>query len=219
MLNGLYAITPEAGPAKLPALLDQTRALLAGGCRLLQYRAKQQSRPTRQRAALALKDLCRQVGAKLLINDDVPLALAVGADGVHLGQSDLPLAQARALLGPDALIGITCHDSLALARAAQAGGADYLAFGRFFSSGTKPEARPAPLALLSQARQQLSLPLVAIGGINGDNAGRLIEAGAQWLAVCQALYQSQDPQACARRLLQLFETHAFSDTGPHHEPL
>lgn len=214
MLKGLYAITPEAGPDQRHWLLAQSRALLAGGCRLLQYRAKLQTAQTRRDTALALQALCQRAGARLLINDDVPLALAIGADGVHLGQSDLPLAQARARLGPDALIGITCHDSLELARAAQKGGADYLAFGRFFTSHTKPGARPAPPALLRQARRQLQLPLVAIGGVNEDNAGQLIEAGAQLLAVCQALYQSPDPQASARRLLNCFESHAFTDTGP-----
>lgn len=200
-IRGLYAITDGGQGGEL---LAQVSAALAGGVRLLQYRDKSQDGQRRLTEARALLQLCRPHGVPLLINDDVDLALAVGADGVHLGQGDLALAAARQRLGPDRLIGITCHDSLSLAEAAANGGADYLAFGACFPSASKPAARPCPLTRITQAKARWPLPVVAIGGINPDNIGSVIDAGADACAVIASLWQAVDIQARAQALAQEF---------------
>ena len=208
-LSGLYAITDDNLLAN--RLLPAVEAALAGGCRIVQYRHKQTDRllqTDRSRLlaeANALLVLCNQSGAKLLINANVELAYAVRAHGVHLGQNDMPIAEARALLGHDAIIGITCHDSLELALAAQAAGADYVAFGRFFSSSTKPSAPPADLSVLHEARQQLQIPVVAIGGITLDNAPSVIATGADMLAVLGDLFGAADITGRARAYCELFK--------------
>jgi len=206
-LRGVYAITDEV---LLPAdlLLTRVEAALRAGLALLQYRSKQGSESQRLQQARALVDLCRQYDTPLLINDDVPLCLAVGAAGVHLGQRDQGLTEARRLLGPEAIIGITCHDQLALALQAQEAGASYVAFGRFFASQTKPTAPPADIAILPQACRELDIPVVAIGGITAENGAALIAAGADMLAVIHALFAFPDVESRARKLNSLF-------TSPH----
>ena len=200
-LSGIYAIvndsltTPEH-------LLAAVEGALAGGARLLQYRNKAATtQPADRRVAIGyeLLEICQQYQVPLLINDDLEFCAEIGAQGVHLGQRDGDCRSARAKLGPDAIIGITCHDSLTLAQTAAADGADYVAFGRFFPSVTKPEATPAALDILTGARTQLDIPLVAIGGINADNGGSLIEAGADMLAVIHGLFGELD-QPNAREL-------------------
>ncbi len=206
-LRGVYAITDEnLLPGDL--LLTRVECALRAGLALLQYRNKQGSEAQRLRQARALVELCRQYDTPLLINDDVPLCLAAGAAGVHLGQRDRALAEARRLLGPEAIIGITCHDQLALAREAQAEGASYVAFGRFFASQTKPSATPADISILPQARRELDIPVVAIGGITAENGAALIAAGADMLAVIHALFAFPDVESRARKLNSLF-------TSPH----
>lgn len=205
MQQGLYAITDE----KLTpdhSLLAQVEQALIGGAVLVQYRDKSDQADKRLRQATALAELCRRYQKPLLINDDAQLAFDSGADGVHLGQTDGSLAHARKLLGDSAIIGITCHDSLELAQQAQQAGADYVAFGAFFNSATKPDARPAPMSLLKQAKQQLSVPVVAIGGINRDNACQLIEQGADLIAVIGDLFAHADVQASAECLNACFDT-------------
>ncbi|AJD46946.1 thiamine-phosphate diphosphorylase [Alcanivorax sp. S71-1-4] len=201
--RGLYAITD---PHLLPGdrLLPACAEALAGGARLLQYRDKPADAATRLTRARALRALTRDHGALLIINDDPQLAADCGADGVHIGQGDGGIARARALLGADAIVGVTCHASLDMARQAQADGADYVAFGRFFPSRTKPQAPPADLAVLRAARAALTLPRVAIGGVNADNAPALIDAGADILAVIHALFGTTDIRAAARQLAELF---------------
>lgn len=201
-LRGLYAITDDSLLAG--RLLPAVEAALAGGCRLVQYRSKQPDAARRREEAGALVALCHRHSALLLVNDDPLLAQAIGADGVHLGQDDMPLAEARALLGPTAVIGITCHASLALAQAAAQGGASYVAFGRFFPSGTKPVAPPAPLDILTAARNALSIPVVAIGGITLDNAPAALAAGADMLAVAGDLFAASDISGRARAYTDLF---------------
>ncbi len=195
-LRGLYAITdPHLCGDELLAMAE---AALAGGARLLQYRNKQAD-PIRQRAeATALADLCRQHDALFLINDDPQLALTAGADGVHLGQSDTGPDTARELLGPDAIIGITCHADLELARQAQARGAGYVAFGRFYPSRTKPDAPPASLDVLRRARTELELPICAIGGILPEHVPELRAAGADMVAVIHGIFAAADVTAAAR---------------------
>lgn len=209
LLKGLYAIT-QAEPIDAEALTNQVAAAIAGGARVVQYRGKQADRSARYAAARALLDLCRRHGIPLLVNDDVALAQAVGADGVHLGQTDCPLATARAQLGPNALIGISCHNDLELARQAAAGGADYVAFGRFFGSSTKPQAPPATIETLRRAHRALDLPIVAIGGITPHNGAPLVAAGADMLAVVHGIFGQPDIRAAAAAYAALFSTAASS---------
>jgi thiamine-phosphate pyrophosphorylase len=183
-------------------LLRGVEAALVGGCQWVQYRDKSTDQERRLREAGELLALCRRYRARLLINDDPELARLTGADGVHLGQEDCSPEEARALLGNDAIIGVTCHDSLQLAQQAVAAGANYVAFGRFFPSSTKPDAPPAPLLLLSQARRVLgNIPVVAIGGITPDNAPRVLAAGATTLAVSHSLFSAVDIRATAQRFM------------------
>lgn len=199
-VQGLYAITD---PTLIAAdqLLTAVTAALAGGARLVQYRDKLASPAERLQRASALRQLCDDHGARLLVNDDLELAIRAGAHGVHLGQSDGDVRVARARLGADAIIGVTCHGDQALADAAAAAGASYVAFGRFFPSHSKPQAPAAPTSVLGH---DLPVPKVAIGGITPDNAPQLIRAGASALAVIHALFASDDIEATARRFARLF---------------
>ncbi|MBY4678303.1 thiamine phosphate synthase [Marinobacterium arenosum] len=203
-LRGLYAITDSTLMADDRRLLDSVEQALRGGARIVQYRDKSDDDAKRLRQASALNELCRRFEIPLIINDDPQLAHRSGAAGVHLGQQDGALAETRQLLGAEAIIGITCHDSLALAQHAARGGADYVAFGAFFPSRTKPDARPARLSVLDEARRQVQLPTVAIGGISVDNAGQIIAAGADMVAVVHALFAADDIRAQARRFQQQF---------------
>lgn len=201
-IHGLYAITD---PALIPdrQLLPAAEAALRGGARLLQYRDKTATPAQRRHRASQLQTLCRQYGALFLVNDDPALAADIEADGVHIGQSDGGIARARQRLGPGKIIGVTCHGDLTLAEQAAEGGADYVAFGRFFPSRTKPQAPPADPAILDQARQRLTIPLVAIGGIDSDNGGQLLERGADALAVIHALFSDPAPDQVERAAQQL----------------
>lgn len=201
-LRGLYAITPDGLPAK--QLLTSVEAALRGGVRLLQYRDKQRSAAEQTVIALDLSAVCRRYEARLIINDDLDLALAVGADGVHLGGSDGDLAAARRALGPDKLLGASCYADFALARAAQAAGADYVAFGAVCASPTKPYALAAPWSLLGRCRSELGLPACAIGGITEQSAPGLIAAGADLLAVITDLFSAADIESRALAYQQLF---------------
>ena len=202
---GLYAITDtELMPGQ--RLFTEVAAALRGGAVMVQYRDKTSSAGERLRQAEGLQALCRDAGIPLIINDDPELAYRVGAAGVHLGQTDTALADARALLGKAAIIGATCHGSLTLAEEAVAASADYLAFGRFYLSGTKPGAPPADPEILARARTW-ELPVVAIGGITADNGGRLVEAGADCLAVIGALFGGDDTENRARQLSELVRRH------------
>jgi thiamine-phosphate pyrophosphorylase len=197
--RGLYAVSD--GPR--PDLIDACSAALAGGAAVLQYRDKGGDPARRLAEAAALQALCARHGVPLVVNDDVELARAVGAAGVHLGEDDAGPSRARARLGPQALVGVSCYDSLERAREAAADGADYLAFGAFFPSPTKPAARRATPALLAAARA-FGLPLVAIGGITPENAAPLLAAGADALAVVSSLFGAGDVAAQARRFAALF---------------
>lgn len=200
--RGLYAITDDALLAH--RLLPAVQAALSGGCRWVQYRSKCTNAQQRRREAAQLVELCRAHNASLLINDDVALAKTVGADGVHLGQDDMSLTEARRILGNQAIIGITCHNSLALAHTAQQDGANYVAFGRFFASQTKQSAPPADLSVLRAAKAQLAIPVVAIGGITLDNAPSVLQEGADMLAVVGDLFSAQNITARAQAYTALF---------------
>jgi thiamine-phosphate pyrophosphorylase len=200
-ISGLYAITPDL--ADTAVLLAKTQAALAGGARLLQYRNKTADENLRREQAAALRELCRRYGAMLIINDHVELAREIDADGVHVGADDAGVAAARTRLGHSKIIGATCYNDLQRALAAAAQGADYVAFGSFFASAVKPGAMRAPLALLQQARRQVTVPVVAIGGITLDNAAGLIDAGANAVAVISALFAAPDVEVAARKFCQL----------------
>lgn len=195
--RGLYAITSEALCCKPEQLLPAVEAALRGGVVMLQYRDKWNPPPTRLRLARELLETCRAYRVPLLINDDLSLALEIGADGVHLGADDGPLAEARARLGPDAILGASCGDSLVRAQQARAAGASYVAFGRLFASRTKPQAAPASLSTLTAARA-LGLPVCAIGGITPDNAAQVIAAGADLVAAIDGIFGAPDIEQAAR---------------------
>ncbi|MGH8565213.1 MAG: thiamine phosphate synthase [Gammaproteobacteria bacterium] len=205
--RGLYAIAD--------AICDE-RAVseaIAGGAVVVQYRAKSKSSEERRRQALVLRRVCHRLKVPLIVNDDPALARTVGADGVHLGRSDATYAIAREVLGPAAIIGVSCYDDLERASEAAAAGADYVAFGSFYPSASKPGAVRAEPALLNRARRRrLSIPVVAIGGITPQNGGRLIGAGADLLAVIGGVFggcdhPEADPRAAARRYAGLFEAN------------
>ncbi|MBU1224929.1 MAG: thiamine phosphate synthase [Gammaproteobacteria bacterium] len=204
--GGLYALTPET--ADTERLLAQVEAVLAGGVAAVQYRDKSGDVARRHEQASELVALCRRFGVPLIVNDDLRLADLCDADGVHLGREDGSLREARIILGTGKFIGASCYQSLELAQAAQAAGADYVAFGSFYPSPTKPAAPRADLALLHQATQALRVPIVAIGGITLANAPSLLDAGADSLAVLSALFDAADIRAAARDLNQLFETES-----------
>jgi thiamine-phosphate pyrophosphorylase len=204
--GGLYAITPETDNTE--RLLAQVEAALLGGVAAVQYRDKSGDVARRHEQASELVALCHRFGAPLIVNDDLRLADLCGADGVHLGRDDGGLREARIILGQGRFIGASCYQSLDLALAAQAAGADYVAFGSFFSSPTKPAAPRASLDLLHAAAPVLQVPLVAIGGITPANASQLLEAGADCLAVLSALFDAPDIRAAAHALNQLFETES-----------
>jgi thiamine-phosphate pyrophosphorylase len=206
--RGLYAISD--GPR--PDLFAAVKAALASGAVLLQYRDKSTDSARRAFEARALRELCARFEVPFIVNDDVELALAVGADGVHLGQDDGDVAAARARLGAGAVIGVSCYDSLARARQMAAAGADYLAFGAFFPSPTKPNARRATPDLLREAAP-LGLPRVAIGGITPDNAQPLIAAGADFLAVISGVFGAADVGAAAEKYKKLFLAADRTDNG------
>lgn len=209
-ITGLYAVTPERIDEE--RLLQRAGQALSGGARILQYRDKSDQPARRTRRARALAALCRAHDALFIVNDDVELAARSGAHGVHLGRDDAPLAQARSALGAQALIGASCYADLARAEQALRAGADYLAFGSFFSSAVKPGAVRAPLQVLREARLRFALPLVAIGGITPDNAAPLIEAGADAVAVVTALFEAPDTLAAARSFSRLFSARARAPT-------
>ena len=202
-VRGLYAVTPDlADTARLTTLVD---AALQGGARIVQYRNKLASHELKLEQARALKTACERRGALLIVNDDVEIAVAVDADGVHLGRDDNFGSETRRRLGPGKLIGVSCYRSLERARAAVSQGADHVAFGGFFQSRVKPSAERAPITLLTQAKSELDVPVVAIGGITVENGGELIAAGADALAVITALFEAPDVTAAAARFNALFD--------------
>jgi len=212
-LSGLYVITdPEYCGDQL---IEKASAAIRGGAQIIQYRNKDAPSQIQHREAQALSSLCSQHGRVFLVNDNVDLAMAVDADGVHLGQSDIVSAEGdlnslRKTLEKHAthkkIIGITCHRNIELAVHAQQQGADYVAFGRFYTSQTKPDAPPARLSVLAEAKHQLNIPIVAIGGITHNNAATLLDAGADMLAVIHGVFAQDDVEHAAQSFTELF-TH------------
>ncbi|MFZ1642041.1 MAG: thiamine phosphate synthase [Candidatus Contendobacter sp.] len=201
--RGLYAITDALliPDNRLTTAVEQA---ILGGARLVQYRDKSHDNTRRLAQAEALNELCQRHEVPLIINDDVELTARVGAAGVHVGQDDPAFATARARLGGNAIIGVSCYDRLDLALEAARAGADYVAFGAFFPSLTKPTEIRAPIELLREARAALHVPIVAIGGITPDNAPLLLDVGADALAVVSGVFGQPDVQVAARRYANLF---------------
>lgn len=202
-IHGLYAIADSAYLTP-QTLVARVTAALAGGASVVQYRDKHSTPAARLAMALSLAGVCREHAVPLIINDDAKLALECAAAGVHLGRDDTDVRAARRLLGDAAIIGVSCYNEGERARRAQDQGADYVAFGRFFPSRTKPHAVPASLDLLRAARAELALPIVAIGGITAENGAALVAAGADALAVIEGLWGQSDVRAAAARYAQLF---------------
>ena len=201
-MRGLYAITPDLDDtARLCALVQ---ASLDGGTAIVQYRNKNADAQLRAEQAGRLLALCRRYGVPLIINDHADLCLTLGADGVHLGNDDGDIASVRESLG-DKLLGVSCYASFEQAQSAQAQGADYVAFGSCFGSNTKPDAVRAPLTLFTRAARELAVPVVAIGGITADNARLAVDAGADSVAVINALFGAADVQQAATRFSTLFQ--------------
>lgn len=196
--GGLYLITDGRAD-----LAPRVEAALRVGAGAVQYRDKSDDAARRLDEAQTLAALCRRYQVAFIVNDDVDLALAVGADGVHLGMHDSTIAAARERLGPAAIIGASCYNSLVIAQRAADAGADYLAFGAFFPSNTKPDALRAGTELLRKARV-FHRRLVAIGGITADNAGPVLAAGADWLAVCDDVFGQPEVGPAAARYREFF---------------
>lgn len=205
--KGLYAITKTANQS-LQQICDAVLAAINGGAVIIQYRNKHPFRDTfpvdPQKIARHLLEICRSNNVPLIINDDVNLAATVGADGVHLGKDDPYIEAASNKLGNDAIIGISCYNDLERAKQAQQQGASYVAFGRFFPSRTKPHAPTADIETLTLAKQQLKIPIVAIGGILPENGSQLIAAGADFLAVIDGVF-ADDPEQSAKNYSRLFQ--------------
>ncbi len=205
-LRGLYAITPEREDDEVLAAL--VALAIAGGARLVQYRAKRLSPRERARQAQALARTCRDGGALLIVNDDARLARECGADGVHLGAGDGDPRAARDAW-PEGILGVSCYDRPDLARAAAEAGADYVGIGSVFASNVKPGAVRAPLERLAEARAASGLPVAAIGGITVANAPLAVAAGADMIAVITALFEAPDVAQAARALSRPFDTEDF----------
>ncbi|MGB0129748.1 MAG: thiamine phosphate synthase [Rhodocyclaceae bacterium] len=201
-LRGLYAVTPDT--ADSAGLVAKVRDAISGGAVVVQYRSKLSDALLRRVQAEMLLDVCRNSGVPLVVNDDLAMALRIGADGVHLGHEDVAPLAARGQAQQGFIVGASCYDDLGLALAAARDGASYLAFGAAFPSRTKPGAVHATRALFERARQQFTLPIAAIGGITLDNASALLDAGADLLAVISDLFDSTDVAARAAAYAALF---------------
>ncbi len=203
-ISGLYAITPDS--PNTDALQANIHAALRGGVQMVQYRNKVANSDLRLQQASALLALCRAYNVPLIINDHLDLCAQIGADGVHLGGADGDLATARRLLGDDKIIGASCYNKIELAKKAQAEGASYVAFGACFSTSTKPNAVNAPLSLFATAKQKISIPLVAIGGITLENAALVKSAGADAIAVINALFGTEDITKTSQQFIEILKS-------------
>lgn len=215
-IEGLYAITPDFAACDSSQLMRLARLALDGGAKVLQYRRKDVPLGLRKTEVQALRELCRDVAVPFIVNDDVELALDVGADGVHLGRDDVSVAQARVKLGTEVIVGASCYDDVELAHAALEDGANYVAFGSFFPSVIKPHAVRPTTQLLRRARAELRCPIVAIGGITRTNAATLIDAGADAVAVITDLFMANDVRESAAQFAALFarsRTHVNHAVG------
>lgn len=203
-LRGLYVIT-DATLIPRDRFMTTVEAAVRGGATMVQLREKMASPEAIIRLGRELLTVTRRYGALLIVNDHPNVAREIGADGVHVGREDPPVAEARALLGPDAIIGASCYGDVARAVAAEQAGADYVAFGTPFPSPTKTKRTDTPLGIFREAKRQVQVPVFAIGGIAVGNAQQVIAAGADGIAVVSGVFGAADVEAAARALAQLFE--------------
>ena len=208
--RGLYVIT-DASLHRGEALEQAVSRAIAGGAKVVQYRDKGDDARRRAAEAAALVRVCRRHGVAMIVNDDIELALASGADGVHLGRDDAPLSAARRRLGPRRIVGVSCYNLPARAESAQRDGADYVAFGSMFRSSTKPDAARADISTIRSVRPRIHLPIVAIGGITPQNGASLLDAGVDLLAVVRGVFGNDDPAESAREYTQLFDRQATDE--------
>ena len=207
-VSGIYAITPDlVDTDNLAILIHQA---LVGGVSLVQYRNKIASNALKLEQATVLSYLCHEFNTPLIINDDLDLAIKIGADGVHLGKEDVTIAEARSRLGPGKIIGASCYNKVRYAIEAENQGANYVAFGAFFTSTTKPDAVIIPIDILCQAKQHLQIPIVAIGGINLGNIEELIHKGADAIAVSSSLFNSNNMKTEAKKISCVFKKIKYS---------
>ncbi|MEK7772501.1 MAG: thiamine phosphate synthase [Pseudomonadota bacterium] len=201
-ISGLYAITPDLENTN--DLLNKVQQALEGRVQLIQYRNKLANEILRRKQAKLLLQLCREYGIPLIINDHLDLAIEIDADGLHVGQDDMSVTKARNQFGQDKIIGASCYNNLNLAVQAEKEGADYVAFGTFFSSLTKPNTISVTMDLVDQAKKKISLPIVAIGGIKLANARTVIQGGCAAVAVCNDLFHTENIKTTATQYSQLF---------------
>jgi thiamine-phosphate pyrophosphorylase len=201
-MQGLYIVTPDWDDTT--RLRDVTEMALRGGAALVQYRHKTAEPALRRKQAEALLALCRRYDRPFIINDHVELCLELDADGVHVGGTDASIAQVRAALGPDKLVGASCYGDLQLARDAQRSGASYIAFGGFYPSRVKKYPVTTPPDIVTRAKAEIPLPSVVIGGMTQENARPLVVAGADMVAVISSIYLAPDPEQAARQFAALF---------------
>lgn len=201
-MRGLYLVTPNWNDTD--RLLDITHQALRAGASLVQYRHKDASPALRTEQARSLLKLCRQHGRPLLVNDHLDLCMDIDADGVHVGGTDASVAEVRAALGPDRIIGASCYGEFALARAAQIAGASYVAFGGFYPSMVKQYAVTTPHDIVTRAKAALRVPVVVIGGMTPENARPLAALGADMVAAISSIYLSPDPYGAAREFAGMF---------------
>lgn len=210
-MQGLYLVTPNWDDTA--NMIDYTRAALDAGAAMVQYRHKQASAELAREQGMALLTLCRHYSRPLIINDHLDLCLTLGADGVHVGGTDVSVRQARALLGPEKIVGASCYGDLALALAAERDGATYAAFGGFYPSPVKRYSFTTAPDILLQARAALSIPLVVIGGMTPHNAAPLVARGADMVAAITSVYQASDPGAVVRAFDALFASNKMNMLG------
>ncbi len=202
IIKGLYAISPDT--ADLHTLIQKTQWAIEGGAFMVQYRSKIHNREVKMQQCAAILRLCREYKIPCIVNDDVDMCRILEADGVHLGEKDDNIAEVRRILGEDVIIGSSCYDQLNRAKQAQKEGASYVAFGAMFETSTKPNASRATLELLREAKSQIQIPIVAIGGITMNNAHDVIETGIDAIAVINSLYESNSIKETAETLSSMF---------------
>ena len=207
-ISGIYAITPDL--IDTTNLVMLTQQVLISGVQLIQYRNKIADNALKLEQAALLSTLCHEFNTPLIINDDLDLTIKVGADGVHLGAEDITVVEARRRLGPGKIIGASCYNKLRYAIEAENYGADYVAFGSFYISSTKPGAVSAPISLLHKAKQCLQIPVVAIGGVDSENIVELAYKGADAVAISSSIFNSINIQLETKKLSCIFKQTKYS---------
>ena len=201
-MKGLYIVTPDWDDTQ--KLLDTTEMALRGGAALVQYRHKTADETLRREQAERLLELCRRYQRPLIVNDHVDLCLALDAEGVHIGGADMSLAQVRAILGADKIVGASCYGDLQLARNAHRDGASYVAFGGFYPSRVKKYPVTTPGGIIGESKSEVPLPVIVIGGMTEENAAPLVARGADMVAAISSVYSAADPETSARGFARLF---------------